>query len=468
MGIADTLRYYFGLEERGQTVNIPRLPFPPETFLPWVTFNGNQYGITGLNQTLLGDREEIDTSTFNGLVQHAYQSNGIVFAVMLTRLMLFSQARFQLQQFRKGRPDELFGDARLEILERPWTNGTTADLLARAITDADIGGNFYVTERRGQLRRLRPDWVSIVFGSQSDADTLLGDIEADVLGYIYYPGGKFSGREPVALLAGEVAHWAPIPDPLAWGRGMSWLTPVIREISGDTAATAHKLKFFENGATVNLVVQTGIPDVDKFKEWVRIFREGHEDASNAYKTLFLTPGADAKVVGADFQQMDFKATQGAGETRIAAAGRIHPAIVGLSEGLQGASLNAGNFAAARRLVADGFLYPSWGSFAGSMESIVRPSPGTRLWVDTRDVPFLREDRKDAADIERIKGANIRQLVDAGFVPDSVVKAVEAEDLSLLVHQGLYSVQLQPPQPEGPPEPLNGTTPVPNPPQEAPV
>jgi hypothetical protein len=30
-----------------------------------------------------------------------------------------------------------------------------------------------------------------------------------------------------------VAHWSPIPDPLANFRGMSWLTPVLREIDAD-------------------------------------------------------------------------------------------------------------------------------------------------------------------------------------------------------------------------------------------
>jgi hypothetical protein len=75
---------------------------------------------------------------------------------------------------------------------------------------------------------------------------------------------------------------------------------------------------------------------------------GHAGVANAYKTLYLTAGADATVVGKDLQQLDFKVVQGAGETRIAAAAGIHPVIVGLSEGLAGSSLNAGNFAAARR------------------------------------------------------------------------------------------------------------------------
>src|SRR5205823_12554188 len=58
-----------------------------------------------------------------------------------------------------------------------------------------------------------------------------------------------SNRNEVrTLLPDEVAHWAPIPDPENAGIGMSWLTPVIRELQADWAATEHKLRFFVNGA----------------------------------------------------------------------------------------------------------------------------------------------------------------------------------------------------------------------------
>jgi phage portal protein BeeE len=231
----------------------------------------------------------------------------------------------------------------------------------------------------------------------------------------------------------------------------------------DGAATAHKLKFFENGATPNLVIKRAdAPDKTVFKEWVKLMEEGHAGAANAYKTLYLTAGADATVVGKDLQQLEFKVTQGAGETRIAAAAGVHPVIVGLSEGMQGSSLNAGNFGSARRLVADRTARPWWRNAAGSLETIVPPPAGSQLWYDDRDIAFLREDRKDAADIQQIKASSIRQLVDAGYKPESVVKAVEAEDMTLLVHSGLYSVQLQPPgtkTPEPSTAPTNGKVPT---------
>jgi len=418
-----------------------------------------------LNLTMPDGKEEEIESNFLSYIRRAYKGNSVVFACMATRLNLFTEARFQYQRLVKGRPGDLFGDASLEILDHPWPTGSTADLLAKAITDVDLAGNFYATRRRNQIIRLRPDWVTMVLGT-NDPDVTAHDIDAEFLGIIYYPGGEHSGSDPEYLQRREICHFALYPDPEAHVRGMSWITPIVREIMSDSAATVHKEKFFENGATPNLIIKRpDAPSPELFRQWRDLLNEGHAGAANAYKTLYLTAGADATVVGRDLQQLEFKATQGAGETRIAAAARVHPAVVGLSEGMQGASLNSGNFAAARRLVADGFARPAWRNFAGAMETLVPPPSGTRLWFDDRDIGFLREDRKDAAEIQQIKSSTIRQLIDGGFLADSVVKAVEAENMNLLKHSGLFSVQLQEPvDPDAPkPEPLvpaNGKTTIP--------
>jgi hypothetical protein len=140
--------------------------------------------------------------------------------------------------------------------------------------------------------------------------------------------------------------------------------------------------------------------------------------------------------------MDLRAIQGAGETRIAAAANTPPIIVGLSEGL--ASATYSNYGMARRRFADATMHPLWGDASGSLE-ILRPAPAaSRLWYDARDVPFLREDTKDQAEVSFRAAQTIRSLVDGGFDPDSAVAAVTAGDMSLLVHTGRLSVQLQAP------------------------
>ncbi len=418
-----------------------------EQYLTWLNVNGSIYGITGLNQTQTGKRQEDIDASFLGFVESAYKKNGIVFAAMAARMMLFSQARFQFQQLRNGQPGDLFGTPDLALLEKPWgPSSTTSDLLAQMLVYVDTAGNAFAARRSStRLKVLRPDWVTIVMGSMSDPEVDAADIDAELLGYIYHPGGRNAGRTPVKLLPNQVAHFAPYPDPTASFRGMSWLAPIVREITADTAATSHKLSFFENAATPNLVVSLDKEiALEAFEDWVEAMEQEEPTGWDAYKTLYLGAGAKVDVVGKDLEQLDFKVVQGAGETRIAAASGIHPVILGLSEGLQGSSLNVGNFGAARRLTADKALWWLWGNVAGSLESIVTPPAGSRLWIDSRHMPFLRDDNKDLAEIQAQEAQTMRTLIDGGFEPASITAAVMAHDWSLLQHTGLYSVQLQPP------------------------
>lgn len=400
--------------------------------------------VPGVTQTLPGQAVERAPTGFADMARQYMGSSSVVFACMLARLSVFSATRFQYQRFRGGRPSELFGDASLTLLERPWEGGTTGDLLARMITDADLAGNFYGVVVGGELVRLRPDWVDIALEPREifSADGRRETLGWRKLGYLYYEDGVRDDRG-VPLLPDEVCHFAPIPDPLASYRGMSWLTPLIRDVGADTAMTRHKARFMANAATPNMVIkhapQVTPEQARKFK--VALDAE-YAGADNAGKTMHLGGGADLTVVGHSFKEIDLRAVQGAGETRIAAAANVPPIIVGLSEGLQAATYS--NYGQARRRFADATMHPLWGNAAGSLER-VRPAPaGSRLWYDSRDVPFLREDSKDAAEIARIQGSNIRQLVESGFTPESAVAAVTTGDMSLLQHTGYLSVQLQRP------------------------
>lgn len=398
--------------------------------------------------SLSGDEQLVHD--FEGYASKAYRDNGVVFACVLARMALFSEARFQWRRFEGGRGGPLFDDGSLELLHRPWPGGTTAALLARMESDVSLAGNFYatVTDDAGRfgkaatgkgrrIVRMRPDWVTILSGSRSDSAHAL---DAHVIGYLYRP---ISGGDEMTLTADQVCHYSLVPDPQAQWRGMSWLTPILREIEGDKAATVHKGRFFRNGATpaMSVALDKQIRPAD-FAKFVELFNLSHKGADNAYKTLFLGGGADVKPLTMDMRQLDFKATQGAGETRIAAAAGVPPIIVGLSEGLQSATYS--NYGQARRRFADGTVRPMWRSAAASLESLLTPPEGASLWFDDRDIAFLQEDQKDAAEIQRERAQTIRTLVDSGFEPETVMAAVEAEDFALLRHSGLYSVQLQKP------------------------
>jgi hypothetical protein len=184
---------------------------------------------------------------------------------------------------------------------------------------------------------------------------------------------------------------------------------------------------------------------EAFEAFVDKMDAQHKGVDNAFKTLYLGAGADVKVVGANFEQLNIKGVQGGIETRVASAAGVPASIVGLSESMQGSSLNAGNYQAARRRFSDGTIRPLWRSVSGAFQSLIPPPrPGNRLWFDDRDIPFCQEDVLDAADIESRRALTIESYVRAGFEPASAVAAVRTGDIDLLVHTGLYSVQLQPP------------------------
>ncbi len=379
------------------------------------------------------------------------------FAAQMVRALVLSQARFTFRRRNStAKPGRTFGGRALSILERPWPNGTTGQLLSTMEWHAGLTGNAYVTNRAaGRLRVLRPDWVAIVYGSDQEPEDAAQALDGELLGYAYANGGLIApgngtltgtANRVWTLLPDEVAHYtaAGLTDPEGGGIGMSWLTPALKDMQSDRAASEFKTMFWKNGATPNLVVK-GIPaaNQEQFDEIVDMLESNHSGIRNAYKTLYLTAGADATVVGSNFQQMDLKALTALGETRISSLSRVPATLLGISEGLQGSSLNAGNFDSSRRVFADTWVSPTLQDYAASLAPLVDVPNDAELWPETADMPILRDDSKAAAEIEQMKQASIVAYVNAGFTPESAVAAVAAGDVSLLKHTDLLSVQLQP-------------------------
>ena len=406
-------------------------------------FGGVQYPL-GLNTTWSTGGVESAPAGFDQYAMRLLKSNPVVFAAAAVRIAVFSQARLVWQQRRSGRVVNQFTDRGLSMFQRPWPGGTTSDLLARMELHNTVAGNAFVLLKDGRLHLMRPDWVTIVMGSRLEPeDAHLGE-DAEVVAYWYRPSGGTSGR---LYTPDQVAHFAPQPDPSSTYRGMSWLTPVLRDVQGDTAASEHKLKFFENAATPNLLVTFDQSlTQEKVKAFKTLMEESHQGAVNAYKTLYLGGGADATVIGKDLQQLDFAVTQGKGETRIAMASGVHPVVLGASEGLQGSSLNAGNYTAAKRSFSDVHLQHLWMNAVASLSVLAddRRDQGVELWFDKSEIPFLQDDLKDTAEVQGKRATAIRTLTDGGYTPESVVQAVVNDDLALLEHTQLLPVQLQAP------------------------
>ena len=384
-------------------------------------------GLVQLVETMGKTPLEPIGADFQSYVQRGYLDNGIIWAAVLARFTLFAQAELDLVKIgdlddRKPLP------ARLAWLGEPWPNGSQSEMLARIEQDTSLAGNYYLYRAEPtRLQRLRPDWVDIVLDPRGQ----------ELAGYLYYPGGRHRVKAPVPLLPEEVAHGSPYPDPLAAFRGASWLSSVTREVLGDTAMNNHKLKFFENGATPNLLVKVEGTLSDtartRFKDMLQAKFGG---ATNAYKTLVLEEGADARVIGADMRQVTFDVVQAAGENRIAVAAGVPSVVMGIKEGAAQATYN--NYGQALQHFSNFTVAHLWNHAADTLTNLITVPAGWRLGFDTTNIAALQSDQKIDTEILEIQATTIRELLDAGFEADSVVEAVTTGDLSGLVHTGLVS------------------------------
>ena len=407
-------------------------------------YGAGQYalGTYGISTTWGQRPAEPVGNNFDGYVQGLLYRDGPVASAEAYRLRVFGQAPLLFQEYRDGRPGKYSYDSSLDLLRTPWVGGSTGDLMKRALLYGDFGGNGWVVRIDDELVVLRPDYVTIVLEDRIYSGRKVGFRQVGIA----YSEYGLAGDDAAVFLRGEYAHFVPyMPDPLASYRGMSWLTPIIREVQSDIGATDHGVAWWQNAATPNLAVS--LPKEitpGQFEQFVDKMDAQHRGAMNSGRTLYTAGGADVTVIGANMQQIDYTRVVGKIETRIANASGVPATLLGFSEGMQGSSLNAGNYQAAKRNFVDTTMRDLWANFCTSIGVLFPPPDESRLWYFAPDIPFLNEDAKDLAAIQQTRTSAINTLITAGFTPDSAVAAIEADDLSLLKHTGLTSVQLLPP------------------------
>lgn len=425
-----------------------------QQFVDWFTFQSKQYGITGSSPLDPGDG-------FVSYIDSIHRRNPVVSAAAVSRALLISQLRFTWRNNQlSGTPGRQFGSSRLALLERPGAMKRTAFLHSMEM-HASYAGTAYPVVKDGRLFLLRPDWVTVMLGTNSDpvGDLNLPPSDAEVVALVYQPEHAGRKGKPEAFLPGEFARWTPEPDPVYWWRGVSWVSSLVREIQIDGQVTQHQQKFFEHAATPNLVfIMDPAKTPDQVQAYADVVNEKHSGAMNKFKNMFLGGGTDVKVVGSDLDKLALKDVSGAFETRVSARSMVPAVILSIREGLGGSALNSGNYGQTRRQWADKWYTPTADSLCEALEDIVQPEPSAELTWDRRRVTFLQEDEKDAADIASTQAVAMRQLVEAGYDPGTVVAAVTTGDMTKLQHTGVFSVQLQPPGGADPTKPQAGGAP----------
>jgi hypothetical protein len=376
------------------------------------------------------DREPV-LPQLAAFAQQANGSSSPVFSAHLVRLALFSEATFTWQ----AKDDKhLWGNTDLAKLEEPFGPGTTTgQLLGRMEQDAFLAGQGYIWDAPGEDRlvRLRPDWTTIV---SEVVHVGGGGWYRRPVGYWFEPPRGIQDRDGDGFLvpAEECVHFAPVPDPQANFRGMSPLTPIVRDIQGDDGMARYKIRYLQNNATPNVIIkysQKLAPGtVDGIRERVEA-RYGGPD--NAGKTLILDQGADLTLAGNSLSQMDFSNVAAVGAERILAACSVPGVLVGL-EPLRGAGRG---YQESMQKLANIWARPQWRAACGALSKIVNVPPGNRLWFDTSDIAALQDGELERGQASLVKMQAALAGVQAGFTHESVIAFIESMDPSQLKSGG---------------------------------
>lgn len=391
---------------------------------------------------------EVSPTNFEQMVSVIGQGSSVVGAAIYARQLAMSQIQFTFRNRRD--PSRFFGTEALAPLEQPAPDTTRPDLLLKVEPDVAFSGTAYWRRLPDdRIVRLRPDWVSLLIRSDErpNPDEAHLAADAELLGFVYKPGGRHSKHRAQMLTPAEVMKFAPQPHPLANFIGEAWVSAVVREVLSDMQATDHASKFFENAATANMVAiaPPAVSTPEAFNAWVDAFDGAHRGAANAWKNIYVQAGTDVKVIGSQLKDLAMSELQGGFETRISAKSRVPATVLLIREGLSGSALNAGNYAQTRRMWADSWFAPYADAFCASVARIINVPGGAELTYDPRRVLMLQEDESDAASIRQTDANTIRTLVDAGYKADPVIDYVHnGGDLRRLLgaHTGLPSVQVQ--------------------------
>lgn len=350
----------------------------------------------------------------------AYETNGIVFACTLARMMMLAEASFK---FRSVRDKHLFGNPDLGILEYPWPGATAGELWARMEQQSSLYGNAFVAKIEDDELLVLPANEIVIVSEQVTSSN--GVRYKRPIGYDWDPTrlpGVTGKSEAQFFTVDEVAHWSPIPDPAARFRGMSWLTPVLRDVTADNAMTAYKTLYMDHGSPVTAVKYDRPLRAETMDYMVERIKAKYGGVGNAWNPLIFDQGADP-IMSAGFDQIDFRNVQSGGEIRICGAAGVPPILVGLP--------SDDEYSAAMRQFADMHMRPLWRSACASLEKLVVVPTDSQLWYDTSDIAALQAAETEKAQVTQVSAAAMLTFIQAGFTRDSVILAVTSGDLSLL-------------------------------------
>ena len=213
----------------------------------------------------------------------------------------------------------------LDLLDAPNEHMTGIELKYTMMAHLELTGNFYgllegVSDAMGQPRAihpLNPGRVRVKLNKASYPYKLSH--------YEFTIDGKVIRFEPYQIL-----H-LKYPDPSDPFVGIGIPQTIPSWIDSDNYAMEYNRKFFINGASVGLYIQTDSNVEGQIDRIKRGFRDEYTGNENAHKVPVLPKGAKLEHTGVTQRDMDFAKLTDATRDRILAGFRVSKTILGTAE-----------------------------------------------------------------------------------------------------------------------------------------
>lgn len=341
----------------------------------------------------------IDYQTY---ADEGYGKNAVVHACVREISRSAPSARLQVRRKLKNAQTEVWEEHPLQaLLNRPNQHQSQTVFVELYYTYLNIDGNaFIIREKKGRrttaLWLPRPDRMRPVIQGR------------DLVGYVYVT----DAGEEIPWLPEEVIHVKePNPgDPYeGLGRGLSPLASAAAETDVDNMATKFSNRFFANAGVpfglLKLKNQTDDAEIKRIRRRMDLQYTGEQ---NWFKMMILDADAEYQQMAMSMQDMAFPDLRAISETRICAAFKVPPILIGIKAGLDASTYS--NYTQARRAMWEDKIIPDNRKLADELSADFADELGPDGVVthDYSEVVALQEDRNN-----RFSRAN--QGVNGGWI-----------------------------------------------------
>lgn len=328
-----------------------------ETIATWVkAVRPRRYAITRVNTYGVEVTRLVDYPTY---VEEGYKRNAVVYAAVREIARTTPSARLQVhRRLKRGQTEILETHPLQRLLDYPNRWQSHYDFLETLVTYLNLDGNAYVIKEREETGAQtvamwlpRPDLMTPVLDPRKsvfDEDALLG--------YVY----TTQNGEKLYFLPDSVIHFKyPNPnDPYGGlGRGHPPLMAAAADADNDNSQTSFIKQFFINGAVPSGIIKSkNILDDAEVRRIQSRIGEQYSGEVNWHKVMVLDADAEYQQTGLNLDQMVFPDLRAISETRICAAFKVPPVLIGVKAGLDAATYS--NYALARRALWEDNIIPT--------------------------------------------------------------------------------------------------------------